>query len=113
MISATSVEVPPTSKVIALATPHCRPIQFIPITAATGPDMVEANGFSIADCAGATPPFDCISQRSDNSARSLSGKKHKCRSIIGRNNEVNAALKVLSYSLDSLKTSLDNVISKS
>ena len=55
-----SADVPPTSSVITLSKPACRPAQMPPTTPATGPDMSSVTGRLIAASAVATPDAEVI-----------------------------------------------------
>ncbi len=57
-ISATSVEVPPTSTVSRFGKPACRATQSAPVTPPAGPDISRFTGYSSAEDADARPPSE-------------------------------------------------------
>ena len=72
-----SAEVPPTSSVITLFSPDCRPVQMPPTTPAIGPDMSRLTGFSMAPSGVATPAAEVIRWMPDLTfiARSAASKR--------------------------------------
>ncbi len=58
--SATSVLVPPMSKVIRSAKPASRPTSCAPTTPVEGPDSTVRTGSRAACSKPITPPFDCV-----------------------------------------------------
>ena len=58
MISATSVEVPPTSTVSRFGNPACSATQSAPVTPPAGPDISRFTGYSSAEAADARPPSE-------------------------------------------------------
>ena len=58
MISATSVEVPPTSTVSRFGNPACSATHSAPVTPPAGPDISRFTGYSSAEAAEARPPSE-------------------------------------------------------
>ena len=58
MISATSVDVPPTSTVSRFGNPAWTATHSAPVTPPAGPDISRLTGYSSADFADARPPSE-------------------------------------------------------
>src|SRR5882757_3288089 len=58
--SATSVDVPPMSKVMTLSMPANSAAYAAPVTPPAGPDKIVVTGSRAAFAAEITPPLDCI-----------------------------------------------------
>src|SRR2546423_3392151 len=60
--SATSLDVPPISNVIAFAIPASCAAYKAPVTPPAGPDRIVVTGRNAAFSAEMIPPFDCITR---------------------------------------------------
>ena len=80
LTNATSVEVPPMSKVITRSKPLRRAIAAAPTTPPAGPDNTVRTGWRAADSSAVMPPLDCITNTRD----ALAPAWPRCRSRVSR-----------------------------
>ena len=105
LISETSVEVPPISKVMSLVLSIILPISYAPTTPPAGPDKIVLTDSFIAVSAEIIPPFDCIILSFLEPI--LFFKNDIYFSIFGPTYAFITVVEALSYSLNSLKISLE------
>ncbi len=74
-----SADVPPTSSVITLGWPTCRPTSMPAISAPTGPDSSSEAGRLRASATGTMPPADVIKFRSAPKPSSVSADASRSR----------------------------------